>query len=145
GRSAGAPPSPSVLLQAADERGSPAVVARHDQNRVVAGNRSDRFGQLRAIDGGGERLRVARGSPDYDEVAHANNAPEELRRGMFEGRARIGRADPVGAGPLIRAVAGALHQAEIFDVARNRRLRGAKAALMQTAAELLLGVQRLAV
>ena len=70
---------------------------------------------------------------------------EELAGGALERGERrlgIGRVEP---GPLVRAVAGALHEAELLDVARDRRLRRVEAALVQAAAQLLLAVQRVAI
>ena len=64
------------------------------------------------------------------------------RSSAAQRRLRVGR---VGARPLVGAVAGALDEAELLDVARNRRLRRVEAALMQPAAQLLLAVERLAV
>ena len=49
------------------------------------------------------------------------------------------------ARPLVGAVAGALDQAELLDVARDRRLRRVEAALVQAPAQLLLAVQRVAI
>src|SRR4029079_2332442 len=59
-----------------------------------------------------------------------------------ERRFRVGR---VRARTLVRAVPGALHQPEIRDVARDGRLRRVEAAFAQTAAKLLLAVERVAV
>ena len=50
----------------------------------------------------------------------------------------------LGARALIRAVAGALHQPELLDVSRDRRLRRLEPGLEQTPAQLLLAVERLA-
>ena len=47
--------------------------------------------------------------------------------------------------PLVGAVAGALDEAELLDVARDGRLRGVEALLMQAAPQLLLAVERLAI
>jgi hypothetical protein len=69
-----------------------------------------------------------------------------LRRNSAAARSRAAErrlgAEEIGAGPLIGAVAGPLHQTEILDVARNRRLRRLEAALQQAAPQHLLAVER---
>ena len=64
-------------------------------------------------------------------------ALERAERGFGIGR--------VGAGALIGAVSRALHQPEILDVARDRRLRRFEAALTQAAAQQLLAVEPFAI
>ena len=64
------------------------------------------------------------------------------RSSAVQRRLGVGRVD---ARALVGAVAGALDQAELLDVARDRRLRRLEAALAQPAAQLLLAVERLAV
>ena len=122
-----------------------AGVARDHENRVVAGDRADRFRQLRAIERVGQRLRLAAARADDDELLDALDAAQELGgRALERGERRL-RVRRLGAGPLVGAVAGALDEAELLDVARNRRLRRVEAALAQAAAQLLLAVERLAV
>ena len=123
-----------------------ARVARDDENRVVAGDRADGLGQLRAVDR--DRPAAAPGRAPVrttTSCCDAVDAAQELGgRALERGERRL-RVRRVGARALVGAVAGALDQAEIRDVARNRRLRGVEAALAQTAAQLLLAVERLAV
>src|SRR5204862_357965 len=79
------------------------------------------------------------------ELLDAVDRMDELGRGALErGEHRFG-ARPLEAEPLIRAVSGALHQPELLDVARNRRLRRVEAALLQAAAQELLAVQWFAI
>src|SRR5205814_213021 len=75
----------------------------------------------------------------------ARDAADELAGGALErgeGRRRVRRLD---AGPLVAAVAGALHQPELLDIARNRGLGRVEAALLQPAPQHFLAVQRLAI
>ena len=51
-------PASDDVQDAAREQSGAARVARDDENRVVAGDRADRFRQLRAVDGDRERLRL---------------------------------------------------------------------------------------
>ena len=74
-----------------------------------------------------------------------SDAAEELGRGALERRKSRFRVPVVFPGPLVRAVAGALDQPQLLDVARDRCLRRVEAALTQTAAQLLLTVERIAI
>src|SRR5437588_7263349 len=137
--------SSGVLLEPLDQcRGAPGV-AGNDENRIVAADRADGFGQLRPIDGDGERLRLADAGADDHELLDAFDPPQVfLGRALkrHEGRFRIGR---IRALALIRAVAGALDQAEVLDVARDRRLRRVEAEMPQPTPELFLAVQQIPV
>src|SRR5438067_2673558 len=124
-----------IVLQPPGQRAGAARAARDDQNRVVAADGSDHLRQLRAIERDRERLRLARTGSHDDELLHALDAAQELgRRALERGERRLGIAR-VRARPLICAVAGLLHEAELLDVARDRRLRGLEAALTQAAAQ----------
>ena len=93
----------------------------------------------------GERLRLAapvRMTTSCCTRSTRRRNSAAARSSAVERRLGIGR---VGAGPLVGAVAGALDQAELLDVARDRRLRRLEAALVQAAAQLLLAVERLAI
>ncbi len=93
----------------------------------------------------GERLRLPDAGAEDDELLDALDAAQELGRRALERRERRLGVRRVGAGPLVGAVARALDQPELLDVARDRRLRRVEAALAQAAAQLLLAVERLAV
>src|SRR4029453_17399749 len=116
-----------------------------DENRIVALNRTNRLRQLRAIN----RLGKSRGLPSSgaknDELLHAIRAAEELSCSALERRKSRFRVPFVFPGPSVRAVARALDQPQLFDVARDRCLRRVEAALTQTAAQLLLTVERIAI
>ena len=135
----------AYLFEALGERRRPTRSARDDENRVVARDRSHGLGQPRAVERFGQGLRLAPPGPDDHELLDALDPAEKLGGGTLQRRQRRRRARRIHAGPLVGAVAGALHQPQIGDVARDRRLRGVEAALAQTAAQLLLAVQRLAV
>src|SRR5262249_46234712 len=134
-----------ILLQPLDERRGGAAAAGDDENRVVAGDRPDRVGQLCAIERQRERLRLADAGADDDELLHAIDAAQELGGRALEGEQRGFRIGGFGAGTLVRAVARAFDEAELLDVARDRRLRRFVAALQQPPAELLLAVERFAI
>ena len=136
---------PRVGLEPLHERRRAAIVARDDENRVVAGDRADRLRQLRAVDGERQRLRLPGSGANDDELLHAIDAPQEARRRALERVERELRTGHVDALPLIGAVAGALDEPELLDVARDRRLRGFAAALQQPSPHLLLAVERLAI
>src|SRR4029077_15845009 len=123
------------------QRGGAARVAGNHEDRIVAANRADRFGELRAIDGKGERLRLADAGPDDNQVLDVLDALEKLGGGALERDQRRGGADTGAPGPLVGAIARALDEAELLDVARNGRLRGVEAAALQTLAQLLLAVE----
>ena len=132
-------------FQTPGQRGGAAGVARNDENRVVAADRADRFGQLRPIDGDRQRLGLSDAGADDDELLHVVDVAEELADGALErGERRFGTGG-VEPRPLIGAVAGALHQPELLDVARDRRLGGVEAALVQAAPQLFLAAQRVAI
>src|SRR5262245_20268596 len=137
--------SPRVFLELLHERGGALRVARNHENRVVAADGAHRLRQLRAIDGDCERLRLADAGPDDDELLHAVDALQIFLRRALERGERGFRVGGVRAGALVRAVAGALHEAELLDVARDRRLRRVEPALTEPPAHFLLAVQRLAV
>src|SRR5262245_1797754 len=134
-----------VLPEPFDKRRRGAGAARDDENRVVAGDRADLFDQLRAVDRFGQRLCLSAAGPDDDELLHALDAAQERGRRPLERRQRRLRAGRLDARPLIRAVAGALDQAELLDVARDGRLRRLEAALVKPLAEQLLALERLAI
>src|SRR5262249_21778394 len=75
------------------------------------------------------------------ELLHALDAAQEARRRALERGARQFRADRFEPGPLVGAVTGALDQAEICDVARDRGLRRVEPALTEAPPELLLAVE----
>ncbi len=113
------------------ERGRSATIPRDDQDRVVAGDGAHRFRQPRAVDRERERLRLAGAGANDEHLLHAIDATHELCRRV---RQRVHRHFRIAlhlARPLIRAVAGSLHEAEFLDVARNRRLRGFEAGAPQ--------------
>src|SRR5262249_16207248 len=127
------------------QRGGSARAARDDENRVVSRDRADHLGQLRAIERFGERLRLGAARADDDELLDALDPADELVGGPLQrGERRLG-VRRLGAGALVGAVAGALPQAELLDVARNRRLRRFEAALVKSPGEQLLAVERLAI
>src|SRR6266851_8355559 len=134
-----------VVLEPLDQRAGTARAARDHENRVVARNRADRFRQPRAIERFGQCLRLPAAGPDDDELLDAFHAAQELGRRTLERGQRRLRIRGFRSGPLIRAVAGALHEPELLDVARNRRLRGLEAVLMQPPAKPLLALDRFAV
>ena len=92
-----------------------------------------------------QRLRLADAGADDDQLLHAIDAPQELGGARSSASSAVSGFGGLGAGPLVGAVARALDQAELLDVARDRRLRRVEAALLQPAAQLLLAVQRFAV
>src|SRR5262249_1450487 len=131
-----------VVLQTLDERCGAAGAAGDDEDSVVAGDRTDDLRELGAIEREGEWLRLADAGTDDDELLDAIDVAEELGGGALGGGVRGWR---LGAGTLVGAVAGALDEAEIADVARDGRLRRIEAARAQTAAQQLLAVERLAI
>ena len=70
---------------------APLAVAADDEDRVVAGNRADRFVELGAIERLGQRLRLAASGAEHDELLHAFDTAQERRRGALERRARQSR------------------------------------------------------
>src|SRR5262249_14688163 len=125
--------------------GRAAGAAGDHEDRVVAGDRPYHFGQRRAVERLGERLRLATARADDDELLDALDTAQKFTGGALEQRHRRLRAARLGARALIGAVARALHEAEFLDVARDRRLRHLEAALVQPSREQLLAVQRLPV
>ena len=80
-----------------------------------------------------------------EQLLDAFDPAQELGgRALERGERRL-RIRRVGARTLVGAVPRAFDQPEIRDVARDRRLRGVETALAQTAAQLLLAVERVAV
>jgi len=79
---------------------------------------------------------------DHHQLLHAIDAEQELGSGALERNQRRFRIGRLGAGALIGAVTGALDEAELGDVARDRRLRGVEPLLVQTAPQQLLAVER---
>src|SRR6266540_510484 len=101
-----------------ERRGAPRV-ARDDKNRVVAADGADGFGELRAVDRDRQRLRLAGAGADDDELLDPFHAAKKRGGGTLERRQRRGGRRFVGTHPLIRAVARALDEAELLDVAGN--------------------------
>ena len=90
--------------------------------------------QLRAIERLGERLRLPAAGPQHDELLDALDTAQKPRGRALEHCPRQLGARRLEPGPLIRAVAGALDQSEVGDVARDRGLRGVESALSAGAA-----------
>ena len=79
--------SSSRLTSAAARRPS----LRDHQNGVVAGDGADGLRQLRAVDGEGERLRLAGAGADDDQLLHAVDAAQELGgRALERAQRRLG-------------------------------------------------------
>ena len=119
--------------------------AGDDQDRVVACDGPHDFREPRSVERFGKRLRLTAAGPDDHELLDALDVADEIRRGTLEGAQRRFRVGGVGAGALVCAIAGALHEAEVLDVARDRRLRRLEAALAEPAAQQLLAVEPFAV
>src|SRR5580765_6832756 len=134
-----------VLLQPLEERGRRAAATGDDQDRVVAGDGPDDFREPGSVERFGKRLRLAAAGPDDHELLDALDVADEIGGGTLEGAQRRFGVGGVGAGALVCTVAGALHEAEVLDVARDRRLRRLEAALAEPAAEQLLAVEPFAV
>ncbi len=133
------------VLEPLDERGGGPGAARDHQDGVVARDGADRLGEPGAVERLGQRLRLAASGPNHHQLLDALDVAHEFRGGALEGAERGLGVGRVGAGALIGAVPGALDQAEIGDVARNRRLRGFEAALTEAAAQQLLAVEPFAI
>src|SRR5205814_9109796 len=112
------PSASRIRFEPPDERRRAPPVARDDENRVVAGDRADRFGELRAIDRERERLRLPDAGSDDDQLLNALGAPQEFGARPFERRARRLRVRRIDARALIGAVARALDEPKRLDVAR---------------------------
>ena len=111
-----------VFAEALREGGGAAAVLGDDQNRVIAGDRADGLGRTRAVDGHGERLRLAGAGADDDQLLHAIDLPQVFTGGALERFPHGVGVERFDARPLIGAVAGALDQAELLDIERDRRL-----------------------
>jgi hypothetical protein len=83
--------------------------------------------------------------PDDDQLLHLLHGTEKVGRGALQGVQRRLGVRGVGSGALIPAVSHALDEAEIRDIARDRRLRGVEAALPEAPAQLLLALDRVLV
>ena len=120
--------SSCVRFETLRQRGGALAVARDDEDGVVAGDGPDRLGELGAI----ERLARAP-APVRGRCECTTSCCTRSTRRRNSDAARSSavqrqlRARGIEPGPLIRAVAGALDEAEIRDVARDRRLRGLEA------------------
>jgi hypothetical protein len=133
------------LLEALRQHGGATGIPRDDENRVIARDRASGLWQMRPVDRQGQRLRLTDTGPQDNELLDALYPLQVLTRGALERRPRGGRRGGVGRGPSIRTISRLLDQAQLRDVPRDRRLRGAEAAPAQSTPELLLVVERLAV
>src|ERR1044072_8743561 len=134
-----------VILQPFGERGGATGAARDDEDGVVGGTSTDRLGEASALEPLRQRLGLTAAGADDHQLLDAIDAAQELGSGALERDQRRFRIGRFGAGTLIGAVAGALDQPELGDVARDRRLGGVESFLVQTAPQQLLAVERLAV
>src|SRR5258706_8356365 len=139
------PLQPRVRLEPFDERRRAAIVSRNDEDRVVARDRADRLRQLGPVDRQRQILRLAGTGAHDDELLRAIDPSQETRSRPLEGVERELRARDLDALTLVRAVARPLHQPELLDVARDRRLRRFAAALEQPPPHVFLAAERLAV
>jgi hypothetical protein len=108
-------------------------------------NRTDCLRQLCAINRLGKSRGLAPSRAKNDELLHAVRTAEELSCCALERRKSRLRIPVVFPGPSVGAVARAFDQSQLFDVARDRCLRRVEAALTQSAAQLLLTVERIAI
>src|SRR5690606_15259501 len=116
-----------------------------DQDRVVAGERADDLAEPGAVDGAGGRVGLPGTGAEDDQLLHAVDAGDELGDAAAEARESGAVARRRPGGLLIGADARALDQAELLDVARERRLRDGDTTAQQAAPQLLLAADRLAV
>ena len=133
------------LLEALRQHRGATGIARDDENRVIARDRAGGLRQMRPVDRQGQRLRLPDTGPQNDELLDAFHLLQVLARGALKGRAGGRRRGGIGRGPPIGAVSRLLDQPQLRDVPGDRRLGGAEPALAQSASELLLVVERLAV
>ena len=112
-------------------------IAADDQNRVVAGDRAEHFGERRAIDGDGQQRGLPRIGPQHHQLLGSLGPGQELGRGPLEAAQRVagdGRPDAA----LVGAVAGPLDDAEFLEIARQCGLRHVHALGMEALPQHLL-------
>src|SRR5438093_6077983 len=135
-----------LLLPSHAERGETreqgagmALRRRRDEDGVVARERAEDLAEPRRIECRAERVRGAGGRAQHDHVRRD--------RGL-DGVVLAEAAQPIRAAALahggrqrvdMRAVTGDLHETELDDVARHRRLRRWEASCLERADQLLLG------
>ena len=125
------------------------VVGEQDEERIVAGERALLLGQGQFVDGlGDDAGRAGRAGQDEDQAAPADrhrDVGEDAPQALVRGRPRA--PSPFAARSLGREVdvavgARRLEQAELGDVAADRRLGDVEALLDEGVDELALAADR---
>ena len=110
---------------------------------VVAGQRAGDIRQPRSIDGERKQLRLAGAGLEHDQLLDRLDVHQVLGERAAERLERARRATWSRRRRLIRAVRRSLQEAELLDVARERRLRDVESARRQPLAQLFLAPHRL--
>ena len=98
---------------------------------------------MRIVNGHAERLRTAQSRPQQHELLDAIDAQQVFGDGALQHRFRrlaVGRRRTPGR--LVGAVGAPFDEAELADVARERRLRDVEAGRAHAATQLLLAAHR---
>src|SRR5581483_4189677 len=114
------------------------AVARHDEDRVVPGDRAGHVRKARAVQGLRKGVRRTGRRADHQELIGRHDRQGELAKGVRQqtGRRDWGRfARTHVANPLPVVDPG---EPELLDVAGDRRLRGRKAEPLESRPNLLL-------
>ena len=142
-RTAEAQPLGQAEQAALDPLQRAAVRERHEQ-RVVAGDRARDLRPARPVERGGDRVGRARQRAQDEQQAGFveldRQVGEQLAQPVLAGRLGLDQARRQGVGR--RALARDLDEAELGDVAADRRLGRPEASLAQRGGELLLGPDR---
>jgi hypothetical protein len=114
------------------------------QDRIVAGQRPDHLGQVRAVDGDPENLGLTGPGTQQHQLLHAVGPPSGILTGLAGAwRRRFVPLEPCPLADgcrrrLVGPVGAALHELQLADVARQGGLRNVEAGRAQPAAQLLL-------
>jgi hypothetical protein len=134
-----------VLLEALGQRRRPARTSGDNENRVIARDGAYGLRQLRSVERLGQSLRLAPPGTDDDELIDPLDPAEKLDGRSLQRAQNCLGVRRVRARAPVRAVSGTLHEPQIRNVARDRRLRGVESTLTETPTQLLLAVEGVAI
>ena len=122
-------------------RPSERPVGEGDEQRVVAGDRARDLGPAGPVERGRDRVGRAGQGPDDEQQAGLADLDRQVVEQLAQAvlAARLGLDQPRRQGVGQRPLAVDLDQAELGDVAADRRLGRLEAALAEGGGELLLG------
>src|SRR5829696_8341818 len=134
-------PLPGEPLEAAADPAHRAPVRERDEHGVVTRDGADDLGPARTVERGGQGMCRARQRAQHEHGPGVTDVDGHVVQQRPDPvlAARVGLPQPRGHRVRLRPGPPRLHEAELGDVPRDRRLRRPEAAFAERTGQLLLG------